>query len=76
METLFRYADRLLGMEPIMTKNMNMKMKTLIQSFHQTHVLAYKSTGKKIDDNTSVDNLMEYMKLQKQAHDATKQKNK
>ena len=63
METLFRYTDRLSGMEPIMTKNM--KKKTLIQSFYPTHVLAYKKVGNKIDVNTSVDNVMEFMKLQK-----------
>ena len=53
----------------------NMKKKTLIQSFHPTHVLAYKSAGNKIDANTNIDDVMEFIKLQKQAHDAGDQKN-
>ena len=74
METMFRYADRLAGMEPLMSSNM--KRKTLILSFHLTHVLAYKSAGNKIDVNTSIDDVMEFMKLQKQAHDASDRKKK
>lgn len=54
----------------------NMKKKTLIQFFHPTHVLAYKSVGNWIDANTSIDNVMEFMKLQKQVADANEQKNK
>ena len=72
METLFRYADRLAGLEPLMLDNM--KKKTSILSFHPTHVLAYKNAGNKIDPNTKLDNVMEFMKLQKQAHDAGDQK--
>jgi len=74
METLFRNADRLAGMEQKMTENM--KKKTLIQSFHPTHVLAYKSTGNRIDTNTSIDDIIEFMKLQKQAADTNERKNK
>ena len=55
-------------MKPQMSDNM--KKKTLILSFHPTHVLAYKSAGNKIDINTLIDNVMEFTKLQKQAHDA------
>ena len=74
METLFRYTDRLSGMEPLMTKNM--KTKTLIQSFHSTHILAHKRAGNKINANALIDDVMEFMKLQEQAHDANEQKNK
>ena len=53
-----------------------MKMKTQIQSFRPTHVLAYKSAGNQIDRNTNLDDIIEFMKLQKQAANLKRNSNK
>jgi len=63
METLMRYANRLNGVAP--EPAASSKLKIIFESFHPTHVMNYKLTGTKLTAATKLDDIIDFMKLQK-----------
>ena len=63
METLMRYADKLNGVVPKPADSS--KLKIIFESFHPSHVMNYKLTGNKFTAATKLDDIIDFMKLQK-----------
>jgi len=63
METLMRYADRLNGVAPQPADSS--KLKIIFKLFHPSHVMNYKLTGNKFTAATKLEDIIDFMKLQK-----------
>ena len=67
MKTLMRYADRLNGMAPKPTDSSNLKL--VFKSFHTSHAMNYKLMGNKFTAATKLEDIIDFMKLQKHNQD-------
>ena len=57
------YADKLNDVAPPPANSS--KLKIIVESFHPTHVMKYKLTGNKFTAATQLDDIIDFMKLQK-----------